>query len=364
MRAAIFGPERDAELVALAAQPLPGPISVSYRRERGFFHAYRALGDDFDVIGAERDGQVALAGVRAWRRVWIDGRPGRIGYISALKADPALASAWSLPAGYRLLRDMDAAEGRDPLYYCSFLHGSPSAALLSKPRPGLLRFVTCAELRTRCLFLKRPARIRAGASRKHSGVECGEASDFPGLIEFLDREGSAKQLRPVAAEEIVMDRPDPWRRPPGPYWVLREAGRIRAALAEWDLRPLRSIRLEGYSPLYTALIAASRPLMAAAGFQGLPRPGQNLPLSFLALCASEANDPRPFRRLLESALAGMAARAGLAALSLDARDPLLRACAGLPGLDYRSSIATARWEDRPGPHPNPDRLFAPEGASL
>jgi hypothetical protein len=372
VRALVLDESWNGALAALAREPLPGPVSLSYRKEPDFFRAAAMSGEDFDVLGAIEGERLAVAGTRSWQKAWLDGKECRVGYISALRSDPSLRGGIRFAKAYALLREIDAPAGgserESPLYYCSFLEGGKSGGTLSKRRPGLLRFQAAARFVSRNFFLSRgKGGSRAPRARAFAGVERGRASDFPGLLEFLDREGSMKQLRPVAAgNPLFAEGPRDPCTGPGAWWVLVRDGKIRAALSAWDQRPARRIRVEGFSPSFALFRRAANAFLSASGRNPIPGPGDELPLAYISFCAAEGNDPRLLAALVPAALAelGKDGSLSMATVAFDQRDPLARAFAGRFSVSYAARLHFAYWEDAPRSLPDPGRLFAPESGIL
>ncbi len=86
----------DAELRhVLAATPMPGLISVSYRREPSYFGASVVSGGFHQVL-AVRDAEAnRIAGFvfRSVRTMFVNGRPEPVGYLSGLRTCPSIAIA-------------------------------------------------------------------------------------------------------------------------------------------------------------------------------------------------------------------------------------------------------------------------------
>src|SRR5438874_318094 len=111
-------PDHDAELRhVLAATPMPGLVSVSYRREPSYFGAAVVSGGFHQVLmvrDAEAD-RVAGFVSRSARPMLVNGQPEPIGYLSALRALPEYRSRGLLARGIAHLRRLHE-DGRAKLY--------------------------------------------------------------------------------------------------------------------------------------------------------------------------------------------------------------------------------------------------------
>ena len=187
MKAMLLGAEHNPDLVALARIPLGGKPSVSYRREPDYFAGLEPVGEGTDVVGVYDGNVLTGACTRSWKRVWLDGRVTRVGYLGGLRLPPECQRRMYLPAGYRLLREIDK-DKPGCLYLCTFLsRGSNSMQIMTRPRPGLLRFHSWGELP--CIlppcapaFIsspvpRRPPRAPGGSSRAPGVSQLGRPQE-------------------------------------------------------------------------------------------------------------------------------------------------------------------------------------------
>src|SRR5436305_9094059 len=130
----------DAELrQVLAATPMPGLISVSYRREPSYFGAAVVSGGFHQVLAVRDAAADRIAGFvsRAIRPMFVNGRPEPIGYLSALRALPEYRNRGLLARGVFHLRRLHA-DGRAKLYLATIAEGNETAIrILTSGRTGL-----------------------------------------------------------------------------------------------------------------------------------------------------------------------------------------------------------------------------------
>lgn len=99
----------DAELRAiLAATPMPGRISVSFRREPSFFAAAGVEGPFHQVVVCRdrQQNRIAGFGCRSVRQRYVNGRPTPVGYLSGLRALPEYRGLGLVARGYRYFREL------------------------------------------------------------------------------------------------------------------------------------------------------------------------------------------------------------------------------------------------------------------
>jgi hypothetical protein len=106
----------DADLRrVLAATPMGGRIAVTFRREPSWF-AGAAVDGRFRQVVACRDlegGRLIGFGCRSVREVYVNGRPGQVGYLSSLRVLPEHRNLGLVARGYATFRGLHG-DGRVP----------------------------------------------------------------------------------------------------------------------------------------------------------------------------------------------------------------------------------------------------------
>ncbi len=114
----LAGPKDDAELRAVLAEtPMPGAISVAFRREPSYFAAAVVDGRFRQVIAArdEQTERIVGFGSRSVGMRYVNGRPTAVGYLSGLRILEEHRCAGVLARGYAFVRKLHE-DGRTPLY--------------------------------------------------------------------------------------------------------------------------------------------------------------------------------------------------------------------------------------------------------
>src|SRR5579864_209997 len=130
----------DADLRHILAQtPMPGNIAVSFRREPNYFAGAEVDGH-FRQVVAGRDldtGRLIGFGSRSIRRLYLNGEPADVGYLSALRLLPEHRNLGLLARGYAYFRKLHG-DGRTPIYLTTIAEGNDRALeLLTSGRAGL-----------------------------------------------------------------------------------------------------------------------------------------------------------------------------------------------------------------------------------
>ena len=351
MKALLLGAEHNLELVALARMPLGGKVSLSYRREPDYFAGLEPAGEDTDVIGVYHGDVLTGACSRSWKMLWIDGRATRVGYLGGLRLAPEHQRRMYLPAGYRLLREIDKDKpGR--LYLCTFLsRGGNSMQIMTHPRPGLLRFHSWGAYHAYSLLAPRhSSRVRFPA------IHRARREEVPELLEFLNTEGRKKQFHPVLEARDFTD--GTLRSLNGSAWYLwAPGGKIRAAAAVWDQTPCRQVVVEGYPRSLLLTLPLVNGCLRLIGRQSLPKKGEQLELRYLAFATAEGNDPSALARVVRAALADLGGTdARVLSIGFADTDPLKDSLRGLVKARYDSQVFLAHWDGAEPALPERNRI--------
>src|SRR5713101_3000649 len=108
----------DADLRRILAEtPMPGRITVSFRRDPSYFDAAQVDGRFRQVVAARDDEENRLVGFgsRSVSERYVNGRPETIGYLSSLRLLPAYRNRGLVARGYAFFRKLHA-DGRARMY--------------------------------------------------------------------------------------------------------------------------------------------------------------------------------------------------------------------------------------------------------
>lgn len=291
-------PDDDSALRArMAADIMHGRISISFRREPGYFVGAAVLGEQAQVIVCETAaGQIIALGSRSTRQAYLNGIASRTGYLSDLRIAREARKSTVLARGFEFLRTLHEA---DPvaLYSTVVLDGNTAALdALTKVRAGLPYYQPLGRMLTPAVHLDFPRRVP-----RIPGVTLRRASigDLPHVTGFLQREHARRQFAPVW-DTAALTAPGIGRLRIEDFWLAERGGVLLAALATWDQHPLRQTHIEAYSkglarirPLYN-LLARLSPL------KPMPAQGEPVPYLYISALAVANDDPDIFNYLLAS----------------------------------------------------------------
>lgn len=131
---------------------MPGTIRLSLEREPSFFGAARSEGGRHHTVCARdrHSGRLIAMATRAVRRLYVNGQPEWVGYLSQLRiADGYRHLARSLTRrGFQLLRETRAADETTFDITTIVDDNEPARRLLEAGLPGLPRYTTIGRIVT------------------------------------------------------------------------------------------------------------------------------------------------------------------------------------------------------------------------
>jgi hypothetical protein len=289
----------------LRGSVLPGRVRLSLEREPAF--------DPSSSAGAERTHtfvhrdpctqRVLALAQRSVARVWLAGRPQRLGYLSLLRRAPELPlTARLLRAGFAVC-ESTRREDELPFDLTSILEENARArALLERGLPGLPAYRPLCRLAT--LILEVGSALRRGRGPPARGLEFRRAGgdEVRALATFLAETQAARPLSWAWSVEDLRVAERKWNLFPGDFHLALRGGQIVGCLALWDQRPFKQTVVRGYAPDLALLRLLASPLSALVGRAPLPPVGQVLPMAFLSHLALRQQDPGLFLALLRAAL--------------------------------------------------------------
>ncbi|MBM4164695.1 MAG: hypothetical protein FJ222_09695 [Lentisphaerae bacterium] len=326
-------------------QAMPGWVRLAFACEPDWVAGHAVLGHLAQTVVALDDaGAVVGCGVRAVRKVYVNGQIADVGYLCGLRSLPRARRSLGLAHAYRFLRRIHEGDRRAPVYLSTIIESNRAAqALLASGRASLPAYLDHGRFITSAIPLGR----RRAAALSPGGVDIRTGGDVPlaAILDFLRDEGPKHQFFPVL-ERADFGNPH-WRDlDPRGFRVALSKGIIIGVTAVWDQSAFRQTVVAGYAPA----LRVARPLLNAAsriaGRRPLPSPGQRLNYFHAAFTCIRNNDPAIFRALLEHLHAEFRRSPyEYFVIGLHERDPLRAALRDFSSWDYVSRLYLVCWED-------------------
>jgi hypothetical protein len=339
----------DAELRGiLAATPMPGHVSVSYRREPSFF-ASTPVGGDFQQVLVARDreaGRVAAFVSRAVRLMYVNGEPEPVGFLGGVRALPEYRNTGVVARGIMQLRRLHD-DGRARLYLATIAEGNETALkILTSGRTSLPTMHPAGRYIAWALPI---STRRSRLAKVATGIELHEAArnDLSEIVDFLIEHGPRRQFFPVYREEDFFEADCTFKDlRPNDILLARRDGRLVGMLAAWDQHGFKQSIVEGYGRMLRVAAPAINLWARAVGKPPIPRPGEELRYLSAALPIAAGDDPQVFAALVQGVL--KRAAGGLhqyLMLGMHERDPLAAVARRIGGRTYVGHFYTACWDD-------------------
>jgi hypothetical protein len=347
-------PDDDADLRhVMTATSMEGRIAVAFHREPSWFAGAVVDGRFRQVIACRdlRTSRIVGFGCRSVRDVYLNGRPGQVGYLSSLRVLPEHRNIGLVARGYAAFRELHS-DGRVPYYLTTIAAGNRTALkVLTSGRAGLPAYHAAGAYHTVAIPLsRRRNRTRAGKL----SIRPATALDLPAVLDLLATVGPRRQFFPRLAV-------DDFNSPSGTMTGLtldklllaERGGRLIGTLAGWDQSGFRQSSVHAYHGPLRWLRPVYNAWSWLAGRPGLPRPGTAFRYLMGALPVVADDDESAFAALLEAlrlSACGWAEEARGAGwthllLGLHEADPLLRVAQRFGVATYVTHVFLVCWPD-------------------
>jgi hypothetical protein len=292
----------DAQICTLMRSiSMPGRISLTTDCEPSFFDAIEVEGYAHRVIVAESDHQITGVGLMAKRRMFLNGIPTDIGYLSSLRLDPSIRNKTTLTRGIQMVRRWHQEGFGVPFYLCAILKDNRSAKnILTSGRAGLPSSQEFGTLYAAAIpLLKRRLPRLPEGFRVVRGSTVGAVR----IAEFLNRTGSEKQFFPVYTADDIMAEDHLLRGLRlDDFYVAITGDQIAGVIACWNQLPFRRTLVTGYSGYMKWLKQFISPFTRALHLAPIPNPGEPLRNVIAACIAIAGNNQQIFEALLNTIL--------------------------------------------------------------
>lgn len=280
---------------------MPGGISLAVCYEPSFFEAVEVEGQSCRVVVREHKGKIVGTGLMAGRRVYLNGEPTEIGYVSGLRIDPSIRYTTVLARGNDVFRQWHEEHFRFPLYLASILRENLLARKLFTS--GRVGFPACRDVgilytASIPLIWRRKPRCSANV-RIVRGGDVGAGA----IVEYLNKYGRDKQFYPVYTVDDLLAADGILRGlSVDDFYVACSGNKIQGVTACWNQQPFRRMIVAGYRGIFKLAKPLVSPIARALHLAPLPKAGDAIKTVMAACIAIENNDPRIFEALLQSIL--------------------------------------------------------------
>ncbi len=293
------GPADESQCRALLRVPMEGAVSIALEREPDSRIAASIEGDRHHTIVARdrNSGRLLGIGSRAVRKVWIDGRPQRLGYLGQLRRIPAMRGRMRLLA--TAFAEMERTRRPDEVQYdltSIAADNLPARRLLERGIAGLPVYRPLCEVDTMVM----PASRRT-FRRLPQDVSRGSDALISRIADCLQRNLRRFRFAPVWTEDDLRSATRTRGLDPTDFLVIRRGDRVTACLALWDQREFKQVRVTGYVPRLKLVRPWLNAGLRMASLPRLPAAGRTLDLGYLSHLAVDEDDPASMQALMVAA---------------------------------------------------------------
>ncbi len=298
--------------------PVPGWVELTYQREPSYFAADSGRQSQV-IVGRNPSGTAVAVASHTRYRVWLEGEPTTISYLSGLRVHPRYQGQLAAARGFRFLKQLRPSD----CTLTTIIEDNHRArrVLEGKRRASIPDY----RLRGRLLTLVLPV---VSKRRKSSRLSCRWAhqQDQEALGRLLSEQGRGKNFFPVTVE-------------PGfeHFCLAFEGTELVGAMALWDQRAVKQTVVEGYR--WSGMEKLWR---------GLPEPGEVLAEARVGAWVAQDNRVDILEALLAELLAE-ASRRRLAFLLFGVleKDPVARLRRRFFHLCYSSLVFQVCFANEP-----------------
>ncbi|RPH86269.1 MAG: hypothetical protein EHM66_04530 [Deltaproteobacteria bacterium] len=287
--------------VLMRSISMPGIISLTVDCEPSFFKAIEVEGYVRRVIVGESNQQIVGACLMAKRRMFLNGIPADVGYMSSLRIDPLIRSKTHITQGVQIFRQWHKESFGVPFYLFAVLKDNLVARnVLTSGLFGLPASKDVGTLYAAAipLLIRRLPRLPDGLR-----VVRGSVVGAVKIAKFLNRTGSEKQFFPVyTADDILADDQILQGLHLDDFYIAVTGDHIVGVIACWNQLPFRRTLVTGYSGYMRWLKQLIAPLVKALHIAPIPNPGEAFRNVFAACIAIAGNDQQIFKLLLDTIL--------------------------------------------------------------
>jgi len=330
----------------LRENPIPGSLSLSLEREPCYFDASAIEGPFHQTIVArEKDsGQVIALGNRSVRKLFLNGHPQDIGYMSQLRVRPdygkGLYLARGLAGGFKKYHQLHQ-DGRAPFYLMSVTEDNlPARRLLQSGLPEYPYVKEYARMFTYAIY---PVRKKAMLPVPRP-LRLTRANDSyaDGIVDCLNRNSARKQLAPYWTCESLFTS----NLSPADVFVVIDGERVTACLACWDQNSFKQTVVRGYSGSLARWRKLLNMFSSFGAWPYLPEPNTHLCYSYASHLAIDNDDPHVFAALLRAIYNhNLEGGYGYFVTGLAEANPLRSVLKAYRPLTYVSQLYLVTWDN-------------------
>ena len=323
------GPEDAAGILKIMeADITPGRLQLLYTRRDDPYESFLAESPETKIGVIRDDGRIVATVAAIPRRMYINGEPRRVCYVSNMKR---LKDCEGYLDWHKVFTEMCRAVDCD-FYFCSLLDDNEEVKrMLHKKRRFMPYSKVMCVYKTYIISPKLRLPVAAETIRDAELVG-GCREDERDIVRFLNDIGRTRDLFPVfekLSELGDLEAED--------FCLLKRDGRILAAGALWDRSRIKQYVVKGCHGIY-ALLRFFNPVLPYLGYIRIPKDDEVAPVAFISFLLAEHDNMEYLRALLSYMLREARSRYSMLVAGTDstnAKKPLLE---GLRSVSFETRL--------------------------
>jgi len=276
---------------------MPGPISVTFRREPSFFAATSIFGDECHVMkctDTQKNSIITLAS-RVRYKGNLNGKIADIGYYSDLRITPEYRNGTILKRVSNYMNDVHN-KTLLPIYITLILDENKQAQeLFLAKRAGLAAYNPLGKFLTPLIRLDRQKKMPLPAGLT---LEMGNVEKIEEVFDFVNLYNSKKQFAPVyLASDLGSPRLKGLKIED--FFLARKNGELVGVIAAWDQESFRQTHVEKYGTIFRCVRSFNNCLSYITSLKPMPKEGEKIPYFYASHIAIKDDDKDIFRFLIQ-----------------------------------------------------------------
>ncbi len=343
-----------------ADTPMEGAIWLNQDRRPDFFHGTAVQSERPEVFVLRKEEEPGLDAVFAVgrRRVFVNGQPQAIRYLSDLRIVSGHRGGSKLARGFQFLRS-EVLKNGEFAQTLVLSENEKALDILTSRRCGLPGYFPCGEYDYFLIGLR-----HSPCPSPRLQVHRATPRDIPLMQEFFNREAPRKQFFPVYRFDELGTSAYYRDVKLGNFFLAWAGDELVGLLGAWDQGDYKKILVRGYGGGLRWLRPWLNAFNLLRGGIELPAPGTLQRTLYLHCAVCRENDPSILTALLRAVQCGFAGQDyHHAALGLDRHDPLREALAGCRTMNFAGRHFLVSFGADPRPNLD-DKVFYFEAARI
>ncbi len=322
-----------------------GGVSLLYTRRDDAYASLKKEGEGVDIIlcSDAKTKKIAAVGACAYRTLYFNRQPTRIGHLFSLKAREEYRNTFQfLHKGYDFFHEVSLSKNV-PFFLMTILEENTYAVKLFEKRRTFMPDHHGLGMYEVYIFktgMKRPA--MEGFEFKRC-----EKPDIRGLVKFIEERGKEHQFFPVLTEEWLEDKSGRGVSYED-FYILRYSsgaskGTIAACGAVWDQRHYKQYIVKEYNGLYKFIAPFSRVLPLLGYANMFEKPGSTLNFFTLSFWGVNEQDPGIFDYFIRC-ISNCTKQYKFFAVGIHEKNPFKQVLSSIRHFRYRSKIYLVDWD--------------------